>query len=298
MIMQKLKYYLTSVAFAALISSSVSASALVAEWSFNAEASPTAASINNTGAAATVTGGFIGLGGGFGPAVGKTIGSPGDLATAPDIGGTLNNNAMGRSGSRSVLDTAGAATPSGDASLGVFASTAVYSGLTVSWHQSVSYLGSRYYQLEVTTDGTTFAPVSGGIGSSALNLGINGQTSTSATIDASGLITHIADIGTVPSTSNGDGFVYELSYEFTSGAWDNNPNFGFQISAIHDPSGSDYVSSGTGELFGAASGNGYTRTSLYYDSIQISAAVPEPSMLASFIGLAALGMVIRRRRRS
>lgn len=254
--------------------------ALIAEWSFNQSTGSTGPSTNNiygpsladeVDGAAIVAGGFIGLSG-FG-AEGKDIGSPGDTNERPLIGTTENNNAMGLSGARSVLDESGDPDPSGTRALTITASTLYYSGeLTISFHASHSYLGSRYYQILATSNGIDYLPVSGGTGSfSGDSLGINEQTSSSVTVSDDGIITWITDEGVVPSSSNGDAFVYEISYTFPAGsAYVNNPYFGFKIAEIHDPSGTDYVSSYAGTVFGQE--NGFTRASTYIDVIRITAS--------------------------
>lgn len=263
---------------------------IVAEWSFNQQTSSKSPSVDNTfgpSAAntvdqlAVVNGGFIGLAS-FG-AAGKTIGSPGDTSEAPEIGGVANNNAMGLSGSRSVLDTAGTASPSGSRALTIIASTLYYTGgVTVSFHASHSYLGSRYYQILATSDGIEYLPVSGGTGSfSGDSLGINGQLSTSVSVSDDGIITWITSEGVEPSLSNGDAFVYEISYTFPEGSvYENNPNFGFKVAEIYDPAGSDYVSSFAGTVFGQT--NGFQRKSTYFDVVRITAGTG-PATWAGYV---------------
>jgi hypothetical protein len=293
------KLYLSTILLSLYVISaaSLSGQGLAVYWSFNQELSPGDASIDNVFGTPTTEGGFIGLNG-FG-AEGKTIGSPGDTGFQPDIGGVLNNNAMGASGARSILDGAGTTDASGTKGLTFRADmTGVSGGITVSWHASQSYLGSRYWQLEASTDGVNFNPVSGGTGVfTSESLGINGQTTSAASIDNNGLIDIRVDTGVIPSTTNGDAFSYSYSYAFQSGsAYENNANFAFRVVRIHDPSGSDYVSSFAGTLFGDT--DGYTRSSAFFDAVKIEAGtVPEPSTIAAVMGAIALGLVMYRRRR-
>ena len=295
--MKVLFSYFTAIAVTVVLASVASAQLTVAEWGFNKQSNPVSADTCNSGFCGDVTGVFIGLGGGFGPPVGKTIGSPGDTTPQPDIGGVLNNNAVGRSG---PLDDGTEA--SGTRIMGATASTAGYEGITVSWHATQGFRASRFYQLSATSNGTDYFPVSGGTGSSATVLGSNGLTSSVAEVDDNGLFTFITDDGVILPSDNGDGFVYELSYTFPVGSvYDNNPDFGFQLAAVYDDAAGDYVSSFAGTTGLADPVAGYIRStsaggnSILYDAIKISAAVPEPtSLLLAACGLAMAG--VRRRR--
>ena len=111
------KLYLSTILLPLYVISTASMSAQVtaAYWSYNQQLSPGEASIDNVFGTPETSGGFIGLNG-FG-AQGKTIGSPGDTGFQPDIGGVLNNNAMGASGARSVLDPGGTPDASGSKGL-------------------------------------------------------------------------------------------------------------------------------------------------------------------------------------
>ena len=297
--MHKLNKFTTLVLLIVLSAGTASAQSVLAAWSFNAEANPTAPTVDNSWGAQSVTGAFIGLGGGFGPATGKQIGSSGDTYSQPDIGGILNNNAAGRSG-----PTADGLEASGTRILGAMVSTLDASGgLTVSWHAAQGYRASRYYQFSVTSDGVTYAPPTGGTGST---VGVAGQ-STTATVDGNGLVTFIVNDGTILPSDNfpADSYSYAFSYTFPAGsAYENNPNFGFQLAAIYDPSGTDYVSSFAGTTGTADAVSGYIRStsaggnSIYYDVLQVEVGVvPEPGTIALSMGLVALGLVMYRRRK-
>jgi hypothetical protein len=260
--------------------------ATLAEWNFNAFSSPANPS--------TGTGTCVGFGSGLAfPFTPNLTGSPGDPNPAVNGSGSLNNNAAVRSGA--ALGSA-----SGIRGIDVKTSTAGRDTPTISWHLLAGYRTSRYYQILATTDGTNYSPVPTGTGSTAATLGAGTQTSSSATVSNSGLVTIIAKDGLIPATTNGDAFIYSLSYTFPTGtAYDNNPNFGVRIVSTWDPSGTDYVSSFAGTTStDAAKGYSVTTTagggSVRYDMINIS-AVPEPTALA----LAGLGgtFALGRRRR-
>lgn len=279
------KHLSLSLAFISLTSFSFGQSHTIAEWSFNQASDFLTPWLDNTYGQTlsnqtttntngpAVSGGFAMLAG-FG-AMGVTIGSPGDTAPKPEIGGVINNNAVGVSGSRSALDSAGDPDESGAKGLTVMASTKNYfGGLTISFHASHGGTDSRYFQLMVSSDGVNFEPVTGGTGSfSGDSLGTNGQLSTSVTFSDDGLIEWItnSDVVVGTSTSNGDAYVYEFSYSLPAGSvYENNENFAFKIARVHAPEVGDYVSSGAGTVFGEE--NGYARASTYFDMIRISAA--------------------------
>lgn len=288
---------LSVITLLALIPAGVSAQFLVADWSFNTASSPSTASVDNVigGSAGDATGAFFG----FAPTVGEQIGSPGDTAPQELVGGSLHNGRAARSG-----PLADGTEASGTRIFGASASTNGYSGITVSWHAAQGYRASRFYQLSVTTNGVDYFPVSGGTGGSASVLGINGQTSSVASVSDDGLVTFVVDDGVIRSTTDGDAFAYEFSYTFAAGDVDNNPNFGIQLAAIYDPLAGDYVSSFAGTTGSADPVSGYIRSdasggsSIFYDSVQITAAVPEPGTVALSMGILVLGVVMYRRRRS
>ncbi len=109
------------------------------------------------------------------------------------------------------------------------ASTGNNQGITFSWDQEPGYRASRYYQLQVTTDGVNWNPVSGGVGGNATSLGAG---TASATVSNSGLITIIdndpannagGQTGITAAQSTAD-FNDGLSYTLPAGPWENNPN--------------------------------------------------------------------------
>lgn len=195
-------------------------------------------------------------------------------------------------------------------------STVGKTGLMLSWDQQIGYRASRYFQLQVTTNGgATWSPVAGGTGSGSLAPANLGQGTASATVDNSGLITIVTKDNANANLSGGQtgitaaqstaNFNIGLSYTLPAGPWENNPLFGIEITAIHNP----FQSSSTAPDYGYVSsfnGTNSTDTTLGYirsagsgggdrfDMVTLS-NVPEPTSLAaiSAIGVAAL----RRNRR-
>jgi hypothetical protein len=267
--------------------------AILAQWNFNADTNQRNAS-TGTGSLA-VQGGMSFLT----SLSTDASGSPGDT-TPPGAAGF--NHSQGMNGTATPATAVAGAAASGSVGLRVATSTAGFGNIKVSWHQAQGFRGSRYYQLFATTNGTTFSPVSGGLGSSAANLGGTAGNSwyDSLTVSNTGLVEiRVRDGKILDPTGNGMG--WELSYTFPSGsAVENNPNFGVLLAAVHAPSTSDYVSSFAGTTNLGDSVKGYLRNGsaagggLRYDLITVS-TVPEPMSA----GVAALGgsvMLLRRRR--
>lgn len=200
----------------------------------------------------------------------------------------------------------------------------------LSWSQSVGYRSSRYWQLLVSTSGTTgpWSAPSGATGSAISQL-ISGMTSGSAAlsgtatvnVSSSGLIDfrtlnnlslNPAQITTSVTPANyAAGFVDNISITLPTGLnYENNANFAFAIVGAWDPSLP--ATSGTTGLVSSFAGtdsldsvNGYNRSpasggSMRLDLMTVSAvtAVPEPATIA-MIGTAALvgGSAAWRRRR-
>lgn len=268
------------IAVLALLALATDASAeLLTEWNFNAvPPNPATAASTGTG---TASGFFFPFGG-----YPFSNGSPNDLNPV------AGNNASGpRSGPVS-------GTAPGTSVVTFRTSTEGYLAPTLTWDFMQGYRASRYYQMEVTSDGTNFGPLpAGGMGSS-----ISGPFGT-ASIDDTGLIT-VETIDGLIDDGMGTGYMHDLSYSLPAGTvYDNNPNFGFRIFATWDPNGSDFVSSFAGTTEAGDSEKGYIRTTsvgggqIRYDLVRVSAtAIPEPTSLAlaAGCGLVLAGMCRRR----
>jgi hypothetical protein len=186
-------------------------------------------------------------------------------------------------------------------------STVGVGNITFSWDQQVGYRASRYFQVQVTTDGTTWTPVSGGVGS----VGSLGAGTASASVSSSGLVTIVdtnpannagGQTGITAAQSSAD-FNVGLSYTLPAGAWENNPNFAIEITSIYNP----YETNTTAADYGYVSSyNGDNSTDATLGFIRssgsgggdrldvVTISVPEPSSVA---GLAAVVVATASRRR-
>lgn len=202
-------------------------------------------------------------------------------------------------------------------SLQFVTSTVGQGGIIFTFDMQIGYRASRYYQLQVTSDGTTYTNVSGGTGISPSTLG---QGTSSVTVSDTGLITLVTKSQANANKSGGESsggppatgptaaqstanWNLNLGYAFGPGAWDNSANFGVRIVEIFNPFQSvttandyGYVSSFQGTNSTDAT-LGYIRTSSSgggkrIDVVAIS--VPEPS---SLLGLGVLAIGAGRRRR-
>jgi hypothetical protein len=271
--------------------------AIVTQWSFNADGSSPKAPSTGAGSMSAI-GGMTFLT----SLSTDNSGSPGDM-TPPN--GTGFNHSQGMNGTATPATASVAAAASGSVGLRVNTNTTGFTNLTFSWHQAQGFRGSRYYQVYATTDGTTFAPVSGGTGSVAANLG--NAWYDSLTVSNTGLIEIRAKDAKILGT-NGDSMGYELSYSFPVGsAYENNPNFGVLLASVWAPGGNDYVSSFAGTTNLADTVKGYLRNGsaagggLRYDLITVSGvAVPEASTILclSFASVATFVVHRVRSRRS
>ena len=258
---------------------SPAAAELITEWNFNAENSP--------GSASTGTGTSSGSFFPFTSTLPDNSGSSADMNPVIVNGGPNNSNAS-RTGPQP-------GEASGTRIMGFETSTAGYTDISIEWDMTAAYRSSRYYQLTATSDGMNYNPVSGGIGSAGSTPGVG-----SYTIDTFGLITVSFDDGYVPNpdpnTTVPVDYLFDVSYAFPSGsAFENNPNFGFEIAAIHAPTGNDFISSFAGTT-SADPVAGYERSTTRYDLVQVSGVfVPEPTGLA-FTLLGLLGVSVLRRR--
>ena len=196
----------------------------------------------------------------------------------------------------------------------------------LSWSQTVGFRSSRYWQLLVSTSGTTgpFSAPSGGTGSLISQL-VDGLTSGTAPISGTATV-NVSSGGVIDfRTINGNwlsqavtttgtltaplaaGYVNDISYTLPTGqGYENNANFAFAIVGLWDPNLS--ATSGTTGLVSSFAGtdstdltNGYNRSlasggSMRLDLMTVS-AVPEPTVSAlaasSFVGCL---MALRHRR--
>ena len=278
----KTSWCVCSVLAALVAWSSTAPAATLAAWNFNTRSSP-APSVASTG---------VGTSSGFafplGSAPAVQDGSPNDTAPVTVNGGPNNGSAV-RSG-----PVPGEAPATRVARFNT--STAGFLAPKVTFDLMQGFRSSRFYQMEATTNGTTFGPLpAGGTGSTVSN------AFGTASITATGLIT-VQTVSGLIDTGNGSGYLTDLSYTFPTGtAFDNNPSFGVRIFATFDPNGTDYVSSFAGTT-SANTVNGYIRDTaqggnqIRYDLVRITATeIPEPAAGAMAVVLASIGGAKRRR---
>lgn len=223
---------------------------------------------------------------------GTTAASVG-TGTASVIGGTNASFATG-AGTIGGTDNSGwnittfAAQGTGSGTRGVqfTGSTAGFTNITLDMDLRMSGTASRFFQLQATSDGSTYGNVSGGVATGPTVLNNN----VTATMSSSGLI----QIQSSPATQQfAEGFRYSFA---TNSLFENNANFGFRLLSVFDPvNGSNYISSNAGTT-AAYSVNGTFRL----DNIAINGitAVPEPTSIAllSVAGFAGLAASYRRRK--
>ena len=219
---------------------------------------------------------------------GTTAASAG-TGTASLVGGTSATFATG-AGTIGGTDNSGwnvttwAAQGTGSGTRGVQFSggTVSFTNITLDMDLRLSATASRFFQLQATSDGSTYSNVSGGVatGPTAFNNNIVANMSSSGLIE-------------IQSASSGQLFAEGFRYRFAANSlFENNPNFGFRLVAVFDPlNGSSYIaSSGNIASYGT---NGTFRL----DNITIS-GVPEPTSIAllSVVGFAGFALNYRRRK--
>jgi len=198
--------------------------------------------------------------------------------------------------------------------------------IKIAWSQTVGYRGSRFWQILVSTNGTsgTFFAPSSGTGSS-ISETVNGYNSTTnlisgsatATVSATGLIDFRTINGnwlTQAVTTSGTltaplaaGFLDELSYTLPTGqGYENNANFAFAIAFAWDPALG--ATSGTNGLVSSYAGLDSLDTTEGYNpnlssgagmrlDLMTVTAVPEPSTVALLATAALLMAGARFRKR-
>ena len=174
---------------------------------------------------------------------------------------------------------------SGAAGVQFNVSTAGYAGaLQISLDFRQSGTASRYFQLQLSTNGTTFANATGGTGAVGTQ---TTNTNTLTSFDNNGLYTNNAGGGT-------QNFVTGITYTLSPGsAFANDATFAFRWVAVFDPASAapgSYISSNAGTA-AAYSTAGTAR----FDDVSV-AQVPEPSTYALLcLAGAGLSLVVRRR---
>ncbi len=243
--------------------------AIITQWNFNS-ATPDA----NT-ATGTLT---PSIGSGSVSLVGSTTstfasGSPGDPANSGTDNSGLNVTTWPAQG-----------TGSGTAGVRYNGATTGYKDIVLNFDLRMSGTVSRFFQLQVTTDGTTFSNVSGGTAAGPTTLNNN----VSASITNGGLIS-------VAAASGSQQFAQGFTYTFPSGsAVEDKANFGFRFVSVFDPvDGANYISSNAGTT-AAYSVNGTFRNDVITINGTAIPPVPEPASLAVFAGAGAISL--RRRR--
>ncbi len=223
---------------------------------------------------------------------GTTAASVGS-GTASLIGGTSATFATG-AGTIGGTDNSGwnvttwAAQGTGSGTRGVqfTGSTAGFTNITLDMDLRMSGTVSRFFQLQATSDGSTYSDVSGGVATGPTVLNNN----ASATMSSSGLIQ-------IQAASVSQQFAEGFRYTFaTNSLLENNANFGFRLLAVFDPvNGSNYVSSFAGTTAAYSTGGTFRLDNI---SINGTTAVPEPTSIAllSVAGVAGLAASYRRRK--
>lgn len=279
--MRQLFLLIATVAIGAGFSATAMATTL-AEFNYNAGSSPG----NATTGVGTSSGFFFP----FSSSLPIQTGSPNDTNPVVVNGGP--NNASGDRSGPQIGEAPGTRVAAWRTS------TEGFYAPTVTWDFMQGYRASRYYQMEVTYNGTDYLSLpAGGTGSS-----ISGPFGT-ASIDAAGLI-DIRTIDGLIDDAMGTGYMADLSYAFPAGTGaDDNPDFGYRISAAWDPQGSDFVSSFAGTDGVSDTVSGYIRSTsaggnqIRYDLVRITGtAIPEPSSLV-IVGATLACVRVRRRTR-
>ena len=200
---------------------------LITQWNFNSTTPDanvgTGVTTPSTGSGtATLVGGVTST---------FATGSPGDA------GGGTDNSGL------NVTSFPAQGTNSGIAGTQYAASTVGYINISLTFDFRQSGTVSRYFQLLVSADGTTFAAPSG----VATIAGTIGSGNTGTSFSNSGLYSNNPGGGS-------QNFVQGLTFTFAAGSsFENDPNFKFKLVAVFDPaSGSQYIAANAGTAAGYA----------------------------------------------
>lgn len=304
------------------LAATASASTVIAQWNWN---SNVASDYNRPSSGTVVTGTVLGYG---------------QTAPSMPLSTILHNGSSNDPGtliSGTTLNRSAAVNPpllaAANRSVGVMFSVSTAGmnagdAVQLSWSQTVGFRSSRYWQILVSTTGTSgvFSVPSGGTGSSLVQLvdglnSANAPISGNATVDVSSdgiidfrtingnwLSQSVTTTGTLTPPLKA-GFVDGITFTLPTGqGYENNPNFAFAIVGLWDPNST--AVSGTTGLVSSFAGtdstdlvNGYNRSvgsggHMRLDLMTVSAVptiVPEPS--TAMFGVGALGLLLARRSR-
>jgi hypothetical protein len=235
---------------------------LITQWNFNSAVTD----------ASTSTGSVLpSTGGGTASAIGSVTAS---FAAGSPRDGASDNTAW------SLASWPSQGTASGTAGAQFMVSTVGFTEpITISFDLRQTTTASERFQLQATSDGTNFLNVSGG----AASFGTVGNN-TATSFDSDGLFLNTA--------ASSAAFVQSITYSFADDSvFENNAHFGFRLVSVFE--GTQYDASGASASYG-------TSGTLRLDLVTVSAAsaaVPEPSTTAIFMGACALAAVVGRRRR-
>jgi hypothetical protein len=223
---------------------------IVTQWDFNSnppDANPSTGLTTPSIGAGTLTQ--------LGTSGTAVTGSPGDPAAGGGDNSAFNTSSYPSQG-----------TGSGTEGVQFAVSTVGFTDIVLSVDLRQSPTASRYWQLLVSSDGTSFAPPSGGVTS----FGTIGAGNTGTSFSTSGVYAND------PGPGSGQTFVQAVTYTFASGsAFEDNPNFKYQWVSIFDPADGGYISADTG----LEADYGTTGT-FRFDMVTVAGtAIPEPGAI-------------------
>ncbi len=257
-------------AFAAALLVGVSAAkqasaAIITEWTFN---SATADANTSTGTIAP----YIGQG---------TASLPGGTTSNYASGATTDTTSAGDNSGWNVTTYPADTVGSGTAGAQFAVDTTGDTNLVISLDFRQSGTASRYFQLQLSSDGSTFSNASGG---TASIVGTQASNNSGTSWDTTGLYVNNAGGGT-------QAYETGITYALPAGsAYENDPNFAFRWVSVFAPGTSTYISSNAGTA-AAYTPAGTSR----FDEVTVSTSVPEPASLSG-IAVAAVALLKRRRK--
>jgi len=254
------KRFAAVVAAAGLVGvvSSSSSAGVITQWTFNSIA-PDASTSTGTTSPSTGSGTLALIGSTTSTFAG---GSPGDTSSSTDNSG-LN-----------VAGFPAVGANNGTAGIQVNVSTFGQAGpVQISFDLRQSATASRYFQLQASSDGTSFSNVSGGTASVGA---VSNNTGTS-----------FSNTGLYSNTTNTttQNFVQGITYTFPAGSvYENDPNFAFRFVSVFDPANNTSYTGSNG-TYG-------TSGTARFDLVTVA---PEPTS-ACLLGVGGLLLLGRRRR--